>query len=229
MVRQAHRLWQGLKETDSSILLFLLLATDGMFILLHFLRLLPILDTPLLALDKDLGYPEFYQYTKEFWVVLLLLALRSKTKANGYALWALLFLYILLDDALQIHESVGVYTASILKSGTFLGLRMEDIGELAVYGLVALIFFGSMYFVYLHSSAAYQQATRHLLLLLFLFALFGVVVDMALIILALDWKVDYIAVAIEDGGEMIVMSAIVWYTYLLYLGNGVMGGSLRNL
>ena len=217
MIVQTRRVWQESNEAGASTFLFLLLVADGVFILLHFLRLLPIMDSPLLALDKDLGYPEFYQYTKELWMVILLLTLRSRTKTNGYILWALLFLYILLDDSLRIHESVGRYTSSILAPGSFLGLRMQDIGELAVYALVALVFFVTIYFAYMRGSVAYQQVTRHLLFLLFLFGFFGVVMDMAAIILALDWKADYVAAAIEDGGEMIVMSFMVWYTYLLMI------------
>jgi hypothetical protein len=38
---------------------------------------------------------------------------------------------------------------------------------------------------------------------------------MVLIVLNLGWKIDYILVVVEDGGEMVVMSFIAWYVYHL--------------
>jgi hypothetical protein len=66
------------------------------------------------AITKDLGYPEIYQYIKELWIVVLLLSVLIKTRVGSYSVWALIFLYILIDDALRIHETYGLYIATRL-------------------------------------------------------------------------------------------------------------------
>lgn len=90
-----------LKETSASSFLLLLLVADFAFIFLHFLlEMTPILNRPLYSLEKDRGYPEFYQYVKELWIIVLLLSVCVRTRAVGYIAWIMLFGYLLCDDAL---------------------------------------------------------------------------------------------------------------------------------
>jgi len=103
-----HSWKEQFEETSASTFLLLLLVADCAFIVLHFLLLTPFLTTPLLSLGRDNGYPEIYQYVKELWIVVLLLSILTKTRVAGYSVWALLFLYLLMDDALQIHEHMVV-------------------------------------------------------------------------------------------------------------------------
>ncbi len=45
-------------------------------------------------------------------------------------------------------------------------------------------------------------------------ALFGIVVDVLHIAIAVPWLEPYLAL-VEDGGEMLVMSTIAWFVFLL--------------
>jgi hypothetical protein len=208
--------WQNLFEIEALPFLLLLLGLDGLFILVHFLRVIPLLHNPAFALNQDFGYAEMYLYGKELLSVALLLAVLVRTRTIGYAVWAVLFLTLLLDDALQFHERFGFFVAANVNFTTFLGLRAQDFGELAVYGAVAASFLLLLSLAYRRSPAPFRVATHRLLLLLLALAVFGVVVDMVLIALDLGWKVDYVLVAVEDGGELTVMSLMVHYLYLLY-------------
>jgi hypothetical protein len=119
-----------------------------------------LLNNPLFSLEKDGGYPEIYQYIKELWIVGLLLSILIKTRAVGYSIWALLFLYLLLDDALQIHETFGVYIATELKLTPSLGLRATDFGELAISPMAAALFLPPLVFFYVRGSGAFKQVNQ---------------------------------------------------------------------
>jgi len=223
-----HPWKEQFKETSASTFLLLLLVADCAFIFLHFLLVMPpLVNTSLFSLEIDHGYPEIYQYIKEFWIVVLLLSILIKTRAVGYSVWALLFLYLLFDDALEIHEKFGGYIATRLEFTPFLGLRAQDFGELAVSAMSAAMLLTSLILPYVRGLGAFKQVTRHLLLLLLVLAFFGIFVDMLHIAL-MEWKVRYLLGVWEDGGEMVAMSFIAWYVFLLNVRDGNIGNSLRS-
>lgn len=218
------RLWKDVSATTgATTFLMLLLAADLGFVLLHPLHIADLLDFPQLSLGKEGGYAETFQYIKEFWIVVLLIIVLIKTRLIGYAIWAFLFLYLLLDDALQIHETLGGYIVTRLGFAPSLGLRAQDFGELAVSAGVATAFLFALILPYLHSTVAFKQVTRHLLLLLFTLAFFGIIVDMLHIVFR-QWKyIEALSGIVEDGGEMVVMSSIAWYVFLLNARSGAVG------
>lgn len=219
---------EQLQDTAASTFLLLLLVADCAFIVLHFLALTVLSNYPLLLLHVDQGYPEFFQYIKELWIVGLLLSLTIRTKAVGYSVWALLFLYLLIDDSLRIHETYGEFIAARLEFTPFLGLRAKDFGELAVSATAGGFFITLLALFYLNGSAAFKQTSRHLLLLLFALALFGIFFDMVHLATMGRWTFSYLLGIVEDGGEMIVMSVMAWYAFLLNLRKGNLASSLRS-
>ncbi|MBE8233249.1 MAG: hypothetical protein HAW67_05885, partial [Endozoicomonadaceae bacterium] len=202
-------------DTKTSTLLLLLLVTDCIFVILHFVALIPAFDNPLLGINKDQGYAEIYMYLKELWIIILFIFILIKTKTVGYIGWTLLFIYILLDDSLQIHETLGGYLAAQLEFSSLLGLRPQDFGELTVSALSSAILLGLLLIFYITSSSAFKNVTQNVFLLLLLLAFFGIFIDMLDMMIKLGWKVDYIFAAIEDGGELIVMSLLLYYIYLV--------------
>jgi hypothetical protein len=224
-----HPWKEQFKKTSASTFLLILLVADCVFIFLHFLLVFtPLLNTKLFFLARDHGYPEIYQYVKELWIVVLLLSILIKTRALGYSVWALLFLYLLFDDALEIHETFGGYIATRPEFTPFLGLRAQDFGELAVSAVAAASLLAPLILFYIRGLDPFRQVTRHLLLFLLALAFFGVFVDMLHIPSKIGWNVVYLLVAVEDGGEMVVMSFIAWYVYLLNVRDGNIGISLRS-
>jgi len=84
--------------------------------------------------------------------------------------------------------------------------------------MTAALFLTSLILFYVRGSGAFKQVTRHLLLLLLTLAFFGIFVDMlhsAVKMAKMAWKVRYLLGVVEDGGEMVVMSFIAWYVFLL--------------
>jgi hypothetical protein len=179
----------------------------------------------LFSLEKDRGYPEFFQYAKVFLIVATLMLVSARTKVVGYGVWALFFLYLLLDDFLQIHEIVGEHLALVLGFAPAIGLRAQDFGELAVSVIAAAVFLSALALIYLGESGGFRKASRHFLWLLAILAFFGIFVDMFHVAVDMGWKITWLLGVIEDGGEMVAISLMASYVYLLHN----CGGDIRSL
>ena len=145
----------------------------------------------------------------------------------GFSAWSFLFLYLLIDDAFQVHELFGEYVAASLAISPALGLRVEDFGELIVSASAAVFLLGLIAAAYWRGSRAFRQASNHLFLLLLALAFFGVFVDMLHVAINMGWKINFVLGAVEDGGEMIIMTVIAWYALLISARAGNVGRSLQ--
>ena len=204
------------KKEDNRLLLLLLL-TDLIFILVHFLYRIDavydiniISNNPLFSIEKDWGYPELFQYIKEYWIIILLVILSFVNKHIIYFSWTLLFIYLLLDDSLQFHENIGDYLVNTFNIQPMFNLRAQDLGELLVSAFFATFLFSFIAISAFFSSTKERILSLHLSILVFLLAVFGVIVDMlhqAVPCCTSMWAL------MEDGGEMVIMSFILWYIF----------------
>lgn len=82
-------------DNDHDRLLILLILTDIIFIIIHILHKFTVLLPDLLFnIEFDGGYAEYFQYTKEFWIILLLFCLSiKKIKASLFFLVFTFFLF----------------------------------------------------------------------------------------------------------------------------------------
>jgi hypothetical protein len=197
-------------------LLVLLLSADCAFLLLHVLNGWSASPNDLFWLGTDGGYAEVFQYIKEASIAVMLVTVAWRTRAGIYAAWALLFAYLLCDDALRIHESVGESIVAYWGFVPTLGLSAGVWGELAVSAtagtaLVAMIAYG-----HFRSGKENRAASRHVAVLLAILVFFGVFVDMVHVAIKMLVPLKGLTM-IEDGGEMVAMSLIVSYVaQLLY-------------
>jgi hypothetical protein len=196
-------------------LLFLLLTTDLVFVLLHLAYTqTSLLSDSMFSLARDRGYAEFFQYMKELWILLLLRYLAVKRRSGLFGVFSLLFLYFLLDDALEFHENMGKFLADLLHLPAALGLRPMDWGELLVTASFAVLFASALWLVYLLSPFAVRPAGRSLMWLVVWLVGFGVLADMVEILLT-ETAVAPLLVILEEAGEMVAMSVGAWYVFLL--------------
>ena len=206
------------KQRAVLLLLALVISIDLAFIALHSINeFSPLLNNRLYSLEKDLGFAEMYQYVKWFWIILLLTYTSITRRSFCFIAWVLVFSYFLLDDALSLHETVGLLISRNLGITPILGLRPEDYGELAVSAAVGLLLLSFVTWAYVKGGQAFRKMSRDLLLLILILAFFGVVVDMVHVVSYqsdLDMTSFFLAV-LEDGGEMIVGSLIFCYLFLV--------------
>lgn len=202
--------------------LFLLILADLLFIFFHVGHLisssgetLAEIGRSVFSLGKDLGLAESFMYVKEYWVILLLVFLAWTKKKFMYLAWALLFLYIMIDDLMQMHERVGAMLVSKFDLVPMFNLRAQDFGELAFSGFSGVVLLFLIGLSYIKSDANIRRICRHLIILLMSLVLFGVVFDMIQIMFADNHIMFHIFGIIEDGGEMIILSFFCWYVFLL--------------
>lgn len=190
-------------------ILVLLVCADVAFFLLHSFNRLSSSPSDLFSLSVDGGYAEVFQYLKEYWTAIALFAVGWRAREGVYAAWALLFTYLLFDDALTIHETVGQTLATTWIQIPAIGLRAKDFGELTVSAFAGTAFLGLIGYCYGRASDRGRNVSKDLALLVGLLAFFGVCLDMVHMVLeALGVRA---LTLVEDGGEMIVMSVIASY------------------
>jgi hypothetical protein len=215
---------ENYNEQSALFFFMLLLCADFLFIAFHSLAVLtPSFNNPLMSLEQDHGYPEVYQYIKWLWIILLLIFASVKRRSMYFSAWVFVYIYLLLDDSLEIHERVGALFEGSLSLVPPLGLRLQDIGELAVTGTAGLILLFFISLAYWHGPQTFKKMSIDMLLMIFALAFFGVFVDMLHVITymadQISWKVSAVLAVIEDGGEMIVASLILFYVFLISLRN----------
>jgi hypothetical protein len=226
-ISTARQCIENLNERSTSIFLLLLLLGDLTFIVLHLVNsLTPLLRYELLNLWVDHGYPEMYQYIKFIWITILFLKLSLKNVSLHYVAWAGVFTYFLFDDSLQIHEKIGGYIAAKFNFVPLFGLRLQDFGELAVSAAAGIILLLALVWAYMKGSQMFRKVSQDFIFLVLILIFFGVFVDMAQQAINLGPVVSYILGIIEDGGEMLSVSLILWYAFLINIRDDDTGISL---
>jgi hypothetical protein len=196
-------------------LLMMLLLADTVFIILHLIyTYTPYLPSVGFSLTFAGSYSEFFQYTKEFWIAVLFLILAIQHRKGIYSILSLLFLYLLIDDSLEFHETFGATIAEFFQFTPAFGLRAVDFGELAVSAIFGGLFLVALFTSYLLSSTTARRVARYTIFMVIVLVFFGVFLDMVEIYIE-DRGVSLILRTIEEGGELIVMSVITWFVFNL--------------
>lgn len=196
---------------DNGYLVFLclLIFTDLGFMLLHLIHTYTaLLPAGTYSIEQDRGYGEVFQYIKQFWIVGFLLVLMIRHVSLTNISWLLIFSYILLDDALSIHENFGLLASQALLFSDDLGLRPRDWGELFVTAMVGIVLLTPAMIAFARAGRSEKTHALAMAGLLGLLAFFGVFIDMVHILLGGDiWGM------VEDGGEMLVVSLTFYYVF----------------
>lgn len=207
-----------MSEPAASLLLLLLLSTDFAIMVFHI-----ILET--VAAEKChtlgvCGYIHIYNLIKLIWIIILFVYVFKSTGVSGYASWILVFIYLFLDDALLIHQKVGDHLANILVSNhsTILGLGPRFF-ELAVLACSGLFFLAIFAWAYSHGAYVFRRISNDMFLFIAALIFFGLIVDLVSFIHP-GSRAMFAFGLIEDGGELMVNSLIVWYVYLLAMRKG---------
>ena len=194
-----------------AISLAVMLGVDLVFIAVSGVRAYHGMPRDNWHISVDGGFAEIWQYAKWTMLILVSVVLASKSRAAVYLVWAIIFLYLLIDDSLSIHEDYGLRLASQLGLRPAFGLRARDFGELMVTAAAAGVLLGALAIVYRKTLQEKPRIfTRHMLWLLVALVFFGVGVDV--LDIAVPWATARsVLEQIEDGGEMIVASLMTGY------------------
>ncbi len=179
----------------------------------------------LYRVDVDAGLAEWFMYLQGVACALLLLGVFRATRQPVHAAWALIFLFVVADDAFMIHERLGAYLATAFGLPALPGLRPDDSGELLVWAAAGAVLLGILWRGFARSGRNARAAGGVLGLVFATLVFFAVVVDMLHIALGqLGTRLYKLLPIIEDGGEMLSMGLACAIALLLYRHPIIAGG-----
>ncbi len=207
-----------------SVQLFtILILIDLVFMLLHVLyRQTSLLPDIRFSITRDKGFAEVYQYLKLLGIIFCMGLLFIRNRSLVYLGWLCIFLLVLVDDALQIHEQWGKSLGEFFGFQHRFGLRPQDFGESSVFCAYALLILAIVIISYRKErNSSHKLASAGLFLLLLLLMFFSVAMDMSHMVVVtlspdqIKVSLDLIFEILEDGGELIVGSLVAGFSYLL--------------
>jgi hypothetical protein len=212
-----RKCFASFNDRNASTLLILLLLGDLFYFVLHTVNILTPPKNPLLHIGTDGGFAEYYQYIKFLWIILLLIHIAKKDASFRFFTWALLFIYFLADDSLQFHELGGKFIYLNFNFVPPFGIGLRDFGELAISAIAGLVFFVPLVLAYWSGSTKFRKISKDFFLLILVMLFFGIFIDSVNEMVAFDKVGRFVGGMLEDGGEMIAVSFILWYVFLLHV------------
>lgn len=201
-------------ERSATLFLTLLLWVDLSYVVLHFVYTFANLSGKH-SLSKDGGYAEMFQYAKWLWIIILLGYISKIRRSFRYVTWAGVFTFLLLDDALKLHEKVGNYIAGYFDFPSLSNIELYAVGQFVYSALAGIIMLCLVTLAYVKGEQVFKKVSQDILLLVLILVFFGVGVDLLHTFMELGRGVSFILVVVEDGGEMVATSLILWYVFLI--------------
>jgi hypothetical protein len=208
-----------MNESSASLFLVLFLSADVVFNVFHIIKHTPFANS-LITNVRISSYLEIYHLVKLFWIVILFVYLLKLTKYSGYVSWILIFSFFLFDDAFFIHQNLGAYLAN--NSFTLFPGNLPSqsrIYELVVLAISGILLSSILFRVYLRSTPIFRKISHDMLMFIMALIFFGLMIDIASIFNPLP-AIRISLEIIEDAGEMVVFSLIIWYVFLLAIREG---------
>jgi len=217
--RISHWLNVRVNQRTLQPLLFLV-AIDVVFMVAHFLlKTTSFVTAAEFDIAQDRSYSEFFQYAKTLALSALLGVLSYQKRSLVYSLWSFIFLFIFIDDAFEVHEQLGAFFVNQLELIPALNLRAQDLGEMIVYAIYGVTILGAgLVAHYFDRDRLVRRTSIQIFSMLILLGVFGGVVDF-LHVLAVSFGLPKVVVGLftlaEDGGEMVVISVLLWFVGLV--------------
>jgi hypothetical protein len=192
------------------LFLLLLICGDLVYMAIHLGHLyVPAMHGRHFSLETDGGLAEFYQYVKQMWVAMCLAVAFLRRRNMVLLAWAGFFAFLMLDDALEIHERAGFWLGQRLSLPAVAGLRPDDLGELLVAGAVGGSLLLVLALAWWRDREPTWRLSRELLILTVALGLCGVVLDTFHVIAYFRAPAISNPLAfLEDGGELVIVSVL---------------------
>lgn len=207
-----------LHEPGPTMFVLLLLSADAAFIVLHITITILNPDPSLCSVSGVCVYMDVYRVVKLFWVVILLAYICRLTGQSSYASWIFAFTCFVLDDALHLHQRLGARIAEAVDTYLSPSLHFQPRSfQLALLAFAGILIMGTVACAYVKGAREFRKMSNDIFLFLAALGFFGLIVDVATV---LKLQVLVGLGIVEDGGEMVVVSLILWYVFRLAMNNG---------
>jgi hypothetical protein len=166
---------------------------------------------------RDESLIEWVGYVQMGTAAMVLLALAIHRKLALYFAWSLVFLVLMLDDSLRLHENVGHFLVSTVHLPSVLGLRPNDLGELCSWAFFGLVLGTILVVTHLRSPKGARRDSWIFLGLTVFLACFAVVLDMLEIeVWGLLPLIGHGLITLtETGGELVAMTFVLFRVLFL--------------
>ncbi len=202
------------------MVLLLLLCADVALIMLHITVTIANPDPSLCSVSGVCAYMDVYRVVKLFWVVILLASICRLSGRASYASWVFVFTCYVLDDALHLHQQLGDRIARTAETQLLPGVPLQPrYFQLAVLAIAGILLMGIVAWTYAKSPTGFRKMSNDIFLFLGALAFFGLIVDLATA-LKFGPPLLFGLGIVEDGGELVVVSLIVWYAFRLAMYSG---------
>ncbi len=169
------------------------------------------------GLSKDRGFAEIFNYLQATVCAALLFGAFVASGQRVHAAWALVFAFVVMDDAFSIHERIGFYLGTTFVLPTLPGLRPRDTGELVAWGAAGAFLLPVLVWGFRNSSPEAVGFGGVFALTFALLVFFGVSVDMLHVAFGTAWPgANLLFMVVEDGGEMLAVALTCAAALLLY-------------
>ena len=170
-----------------------------------------------LNLSRDRGFAEIFNYLQATVCAALLFGAFVASGQRVHAAWALVFAFVVMDDAFSIHERIGLYLRTTFVLPTLPGLHPQDTGELVVWGAAGAFLLPVLVWGFRNSSPEAVGFGGVFALTFTLLVFFGVIVDMLHAAFGTAWRgTHFLFIVVEDGGEMLAVALACAAALLLY-------------
>ncbi len=123
------------------------------------------------SLAADYSLPEFFGYAKLAVIAALLFMAFKQTGQSILLSWSVIFVVLLADDSLRLHEYGGEWVAEYLGFSTIQDIKPEHLGELVMWLVLGAIAFVVLLFGLLRTPVSRMGSSGF-----FLFVIFGLVI-----------------------------------------------------
>lgn len=201
----------GLDEPLARGVLLLLWATTAAFVAMHLTHeLIGAPWHPFFSLGTERGYAEVFFQTLTGWSILLLVVAAARRRAPVLIVFAVFSAYLLTDDYFQFHERSGTaFGVWFDRDVVYLQGLSTHLGEALYLGAVGAVVVAVFLIAYRLARRDARRVALTVAALYAALAFFGVAVDIVHAPFIDAPVIDPIFIALEDGGEIAVMSLIV--------------------
>lgn len=187
------------------LILGLLLVTDLFFIIGSVAFDLGLMADERLSLGVDRGLPETWGYVQYVWSGLALCVLLWRRRDALYVALGMMVAYFIVDDASELHESVGSVLRDSDRLGSVFGVDPQHVGELLFSVTAAILLLGLVALTWPFAARATRRVAVGVLGCAAAMAFAGIVVDF---IQPLIDAGNPFLVLLEDGGELVAGSVL---------------------
>jgi hypothetical protein len=168
------------------------------------------------SLASDGGFGEWLEYSLTLSIAVMLFLLWRTNRCEAYLVNALLFIWLTLDNSIEIHERFGQQLGPVLADLSPSNLEPNHLGEAILFGAIGLIWLAGLARTVTRGQL---RQVSHMLLLSAIIAgtaVFGVGVD-----LIVSWG-EHSAIGleiitfVEDGGEFGMICLAFFLTVAIY-------------